>query len=154
MATMAFEMSDQVRRRLTEDTLVWLTTMSPKGRPAPRLVWFLWTGSGAVARDPGKHDGWEEQCLIYSQPEAAKLRHIAANDRVTLNFNSDDLGGDAVVLAGRAELAPDAPAPEELPGLLDKYAELLEEINMSAEQFTSSYNVAIRVSLDGAWVIP
>lgn len=139
MGHMAFEMTDQIRRRLTDDTLVWLTTVSPKGRPAPRVVWFMWT---------------DEYCLIYSQPEAAKLRHIAANDRVTVNFNSDDLGGDAVVLAGRAELAPDAPAPEALPGLLEKYAELLAAINMSPERFTSTYNVAIRVTVDGAWVIP
>lgn len=40
-------MTDQVRRRLTEDTLVWLTTVSPSGRPAPRLVWFMWTGMTA-----------------------------------------------------------------------------------------------------------
>lgn len=135
---MAFEMTDQIRRRLTDDTLVWLTTVSPSGRPAPRLVWFMWTG---------------EDCLIYSQPDVAKLRHIEANDRITLNFNSDALGGDAVVLAGRAELAPDAPPPESLPGLLEKYAELLAAINMSPERFTSTYNVAIRVTVDGAWVI-
>ncbi|MDQ4039019.1 MAG: TIGR03667 family PPOX class F420-dependent oxidoreductase, partial [Actinomycetota bacterium] len=126
---MAFEMTDQVRRRLTDDTLVWLTTVSPAGRPAPRLVWFLWTEESATAGS----------CWIYSQPSAAKLAHIAANDRVTLNFNSDALGGDAVVLAGRAELAPDAPPAESLPGLLAKYADLLAAIHMSAGQFTSAY---------------
>lgn len=132
-------MTDQVRRRLTQDTLVWLTTVSPSGRPAPRLVWFMWTG---------------EDCLVYSQPDVAKVRHIAANDRVTLNFNSDARGGDAVVLAGRAELAPDAPPPEDLPGLLDKYAELLEAIGMTAEEFTSTYTVAVRVTPDRAWTVP
>jgi len=151
---MAFEMTEQVRRHLTDDTLVWLTTVSPKGRPAPRLVWFMWTGAGAVRREPGTHPGLTETaCLIYSQPEAAKLRHIAQNDRVTLNFNSNNLGGDAVVLAGRGTLAPDAPAPEALPGLLEKYADLLEAIDMSAEHFTSTYTVALRVTLDGAWTI-
>lgn len=139
LADMGFEMTDQVRRRLTEDTLVWLTTVSPSGRPAPRLVWFMWTG---------------QDCLVYSQPGAAKLRHIASNHRVTLNFNSDSHGGDAVVLAGRAELGPDAPPPEDLPGLLDKYAGLLDAIGMTAEEFTSSYTVAIRVTLDRAWTVP
>ncbi len=132
-------MSDQVRRRLTDDTLVWLTTVSPSGRPAPRLVWFMWTGHA---------------CLIYSQPDVAKLRHIAANDRVTLNFNSDAHGGDAVVLAGRAELAPDAPPAAAVPGLLDKYADLLETIGMTAEEFTGTYTVAVRVTLDRAWTVP
>jgi len=141
---MAFGMTEQVRRRLAEDTLVWLTTVSPSGRPAPRLVWFMWT----------EESGSAGSCLIYSQPDAAKLRHIAANDRVTLNFNSDALGGDAVVLAGRAEVASKAPPPESLPGLLEKYADLLGAIGMAAEQFTSVYTVAIRVIPDHAWTIP
>lgn len=136
---MALEITEQVRRRLTTDTLVWLTTVSPSGRPAPRLVWFMWTGV---------------DCVIYSQPEAAKLRHIAGNDRVTLNFNSDAEGGDAVVLAGRAALTPDAPPPEALPGLLDKYTELLKAIDMTAEEFTSTYIAPIRISLDRAWTVP
>lgn len=87
---MAFAITEQVQRHLTDDTLVWLTTVSPSGRPTPRLVWFMWVGDG---------------CLIYSQPDAAKLRHIADNPRVTLNFNSDTLGGDAVVLAGLTDPA-------------------------------------------------
>lgn len=136
---MAFEISDQLRRHLTEDTLVWLTTVSPSGRPAPRLVWFMWI---------------RESCLVYSQPGAAKLRHIAGNERVTLNFNSDAVGGDAVVIAGRAELAPDAPSASALPGLLDKYADLLEAIGMTADRFTSTYTVAMRVIPDHAWTIP
>ncbi len=152
---MGFEMTDQVRRRLTEDTLVWLTTVSPSGRPAPRLVWFMWTGRDSA--DPSQDAGTAAArplILIYSQPEAAKVRHIAANERVTLNFNSDAQGGDAVVLAGRAELAPDAPPPEDLPGLLDKYADLLLAIGMTADEFTSSYTVAIRVTFDRAWTVP
>ncbi|MBA3340001.1 MAG: TIGR03667 family PPOX class F420-dependent oxidoreductase [Geodermatophilaceae bacterium] len=136
---MAFEMTDHIRRRLTDDTLIWLTTVSPKGRPAPRLVWFMWTG---------------QDCIIYSQPEAAKLRHVASNDRVTLNFNSDEHGGDAVVLAGRAELAPDAPPAEDHPGLVGKYADLIKAIGMTPTHFSRSYSVAIRVTLDGAWVVP
>lgn len=136
---MAFELTKQIRRRLTEDELVWLTTVSPKGQPAPRLVWFIWDG---------------EACVIYSQPEAAKLQHIAGNDRVALNFNSDPLGGDAVVIVGRAEFAADAPPPEALPGLLDKYAKLLAAIGMTAEHFCTNYTVPLRVIPERAWTIP
>jgi len=32
MDCMAFEITDQIRHRLTDDTLVWLTTVSPSGR--------------------------------------------------------------------------------------------------------------------------
>jgi PPOX class probable F420-dependent enzyme len=136
---MAFELNQQIRRRLNDDTLIWLTTVTPSGRPAPRLVWFLWTEGG---------------CLIYSQPGAAKLAHITVNDGVTLNFNSAALGGDAVVLSGHSELAPDAPSGDALPELQAKYAGLLEAIGMTAEHFTSTHTVAMRVIPDQAWTIP
>ena len=45
---MPFEVTDQIRRRLVEDPIAWLTTVSPKGRPSPRPVWFLWTGVNCV----------------------------------------------------------------------------------------------------------
>lgn len=136
---MPFEPTEQVLRRLSEDTIAWLTTVSPKGRPSPRPVWFLWTG---------------DSCVIYSQPDVAKLRHIAANDRVSLHFNSDPNGGDIVVIAGRAELIPDAPPADGWPGLLDKYADLLAAIGMTAEHFVATYSVALRVIPDRAWAFP
>lgn len=135
---MSFEPNELVLRRLSEDTIAWLTTVSPKGRPSPRPVWFLWTGA---------------DCVIYSQPEAAKLRHIAANDQVSLHFNSSPQGGDIVVVAGRAELLPDAPPADGWPGLLEKYAEMLVAIGMSAEHFVSTYTVALRVIPERAWSI-
>lgn len=139
MSLMPFELTDQIRRHLTDDTLAWLTTVSPTGRPAPRLVWFHWTG---------------DEVVIYSAPGAAKLTHLAGNDRVSLNFSADAHGGDAVVLAGRAEPAPELPAAEVLPGLAEKYAALLAAIGMSLEHFSTTYSVPIRLTLDRAWTIP
>lgn len=136
---MPFEVTDQIRRRLVEDPIAWLTTVSPKGRPSPRPVWFLWTGVN---------------CVIYSQPGTAKLTHIAANDQVSLHFNSDPHGGDIVVLAGRAELLPDAPPADGWPGMLEKYADLLLTIGMSAEHFVGTYPVALRVIPERSWTIP
>ncbi len=135
---MAFELTEQVRRRLVEDPIAWLTTVSPKGRPSPRPVWFLWTG---------------ESCVIYSQPDAAKLTHIAANDQVSLHFNSNAHGGNVVVIAGHAELLPDAPPADGWPGLLEKYADLLVTIGMSAEHFVDNYTVALSVSPERVWTL-
>lgn len=135
---MPFELTEQVRRRLAEDTIAWLTTVSPKGRPSPRPVWFLWTG---------------DSCVIYSQPDAAKLTHIATNDQVSLHFNSAADGGDIVVVAGRAELAPAAPPADGWPGLLEKYADLLVAIGMSADYFVGTYTVALRFIPERAWTL-
>ncbi len=138
MIRMPLELTDHIERRLVEDTIAWLTTVSPKGRPSPRLVWFLWTG---------------DSCVIYTQPGAAKLTHIAANDQVSIHFNSDATGGDIVVASGRAELLPDAPPADGWPGLLDKYADLLVAIEMSAQHFVGTYTVALRVIPERAWTL-
>jgi general stress protein 26 len=70
---MAFELSEQVERRLTGDEVAWLTTVTPGGKPAPRPVWFVWDGTAIV---------------IYSMNGAARLRYIEHNPQVTVHFNS------------------------------------------------------------------
>ena len=42
---MAFELTGQIEKHLTGDQIVWLTTVTPTGRPAPRPVWFVWDGT-------------------------------------------------------------------------------------------------------------
>src|ERR1700755_3522307 len=102
---MAFELTEQGEKHLVNDHIAWLTTVTPTGRPAPRPVWFVWDGTAVT---------------VYSQPDGAKLKHIAANDHVSLNFNCTPGGGDVVVRAGRAELVQDAPLPSQFPGFPDK----------------------------------
>jgi PPOX class probable F420-dependent enzyme len=135
---MAFELTEQIEKHLANDKIVWLTTVTPAGRPAPRPVWFVWDGTAVV---------------IYSQQDVAKLKHIAGNDQVSLNFNCSPGGGDVVVISGRAELVPDAPLPSALPGLLDKYLEAIQAMGYTQEWY-DAYNTAIRVVPDRAWTIP
>lgn len=84
---MAFALTRQIEKHLREDAIAWLTTVTPSGRPAPRPVWFSWDGT---------------RITTYSQPHGAKLRHIAANGRLTVHFNCAPGGGDVVVISGRA----------------------------------------------------
>jgi PPOX class probable F420-dependent enzyme len=135
---MAFELTDQIEKHLANDKIVWLTTVTPAGRPAPRPVWFLWDGTAIV---------------IYSQPDVAKLKHVAANDQVSLHFNCTAGGSDVVVISGRAELVPDAPLPSALPGLQDKYLGMIQAMGHTPEWY-DAYNTAIRVVPDRAWTIP
>ena len=135
---MAFELTEQIEKHLANDKIVWLTTVTPAGRPAPRPVWFVWDGTAIV---------------IYSQPDVAKLRHVAANDQVSLHFNCTPGGSDVVVISGRAELVPDAPLPSALPGLLDKYLDTIQAMGHAPEWY-DAYNTAIRVVPDRAWTIP
>jgi PPOX class probable F420-dependent enzyme len=135
---MAFELTAQIEKHLVSDQIVWLTTVTPGGRPAPRPVWFLWNGA---------------EVTIYSMPGAAKIRHIAANGQVSLNFNCTPLGGDVVVISGGAEVLSEAPPPSAVPGMVDKYRGTIEAMGYTQEWY-DSYRTAIRVTPDHAWTAP
>ena len=135
---MAFELTEQIERHLAGDQIVWLTTVTPTGRPAPRPVWFLWNGTDVV---------------IYSMPDAAKIKHVAANGHVTLNFNCTPGGGDVVVISGQAEVVNGAPMPSAVPSLLDKYRDTIVAMGYSQEWY-DRYSTAIRVTPERAWTVP
>ena len=132
---MAFELTKQIEKHLVNDAIAWLTTVTPSGRPAPRPVWFLWGGSTIT---------------VYSQPNAAKLKHIASNDQVSLHFNSTPGGGDVVVISGRAEILSDEPLPSKLPALVAKYAGHIKAMGNTPEWY-DSYNTSIRITPDRTW---
>jgi PPOX class probable F420-dependent enzyme len=139
MGGMAFELTERIERHLAGDEIAWLTTVTPTGRPAPRPVWFVWDGAAIT---------------IYSLNEGAKLRHIRANNQVAVHFNSAADGTDVVVIGGHADLVPDAPAPSEFPGFLDKYAVAIERMGRTPQWYDDKYGVALRVIPDRAWTIP
>ena len=101
------EFGVRVVRRLREETVVWLTTVTPSGAPLPRPVRFLWDGGDTVS--------------IYSQP-GARIRNIARNPKVTLNFDGDGQGGDIVVLSGLAEVDESWPSAADNTAWAAKYA--------------------------------
>jgi PPOX class probable F420-dependent enzyme len=132
---MAFELTEQVERRLTADEVAWLTTVTPGGKPAPRPVWFVWDGTAIT---------------IYSLNDAARLRYVERNPQVTVHFNSVG-GGDIVVISGRAAVVGDAPPPSRFPGLLDKYLALMQQMGETAQWYDDNYGVAIRVTPERSW---
>jgi PPOX class probable F420-dependent enzyme len=136
---MGFELTEQIERHLISDQVVWLTTVTPTGRPTPRPVWFVWDGSAIT---------------VYSINRGAKLRHIAVNDSVSLNFNSTPAGGDVVVIAGHARIVRDAPLPSRFPGLLDKYMPTFEATGRTASWYDENYRTGIHITPDRAWTIP
>lgn len=136
---MGFELTEQIERHLISDQIAWLTTVTPTGRPTPRPVWFVWDGSGIT---------------VYSVNGGAKLRHIAANDSVSMHFNSTPGGGDVVVISGHARILRDAPPPSRFPGLLDKYLPAVEAMGAKTEWFDENYRQAIHITPDRAWTIP
>ena len=119
-------------RRLREELVVWLTTVTSAGAPLPRPVGFLWDGGEVVS--------------MYSQP-GARVRNIAANPRVTLNFDGDGRGGDIVVLSGIAQIDAEAPSADAAPAWLEKYAGHIGQIGMTPASFAARFSVPVRIRL-------
>ena len=124
------EFGQRVTHRLAEERIIWLATAGADDNPQPRPVWFLWDG---------------DSFLIYSRPNTAKLKHIAARPKVALNFDGDGEGGDIVVFTGRAAVDPAAPPADQLPAYAEKYRAGFRRINMTPSEFAQDYSVAIRV---------
>jgi PPOX class probable F420-dependent enzyme len=99
--------------------------------PQPTPVWFLWDG---------------DTFLIYSKPNARKLRNLAHDPKVALNLNSDEWGSEVVVITGEASLDQAAPPVHSNKAYVRKYREGIAQIGLTPESMASEYSVAIRVN--------
>lgn len=126
------EFGRRVMRQLEGDQVIWLTTVGADGTPYPSPVWFFWQ---------------DDQLLIYSQPDAPKVRNIAARPKVALNFNCDFHGHEVVSFSGIAQIDPAAPPADQVPAYRAKYAEGIVGLEMTPERFAAAYSTAIRVVL-------
>ena len=126
----------RVARRLREGTVVWLTTVTSSGAPLPRPVGFLWDGGDTVS--------------IYSQP-GARIRNIARNPQVALNFDTDGRGGDIVVLSGIAAIDKSAPSAADNTAWVAKYAGEWERSGMTAQSFAERFSVPVRINISAVY---
>lgn len=123
----------RIARQLGDETVLWLTTVGKSGTPAPKPVWFLW------------YDG---QILVSSQPDTAKLRHVAAHPQVALNFNATHSGGDVGVISGMAEIDDNPISGDALAAYNAKYGDDIARLGMTPEQFHADYSVLVRITPD------
>lgn len=123
----------KVGRRLLKERVGWLVTVGSDLSPQPRPVWFLWDG---------------KTILLFSQPKARKIAHLAKNPKVAFLLNTDDEGSHVVVLLGEAAVAADCPPAHKVPGYFKKYRHGIAELDLTAEEFSRDYSVAIRFRPD------
>lgn len=127
------EFGQRVLQRLKNEQIIWLTTQGRDGAPQPSPVWFLHSG--------------DEEVLIYSKPDAPKMRNIAARPLVALSFNSTANGGDVVVFNGEAAHDPDAPSVGDNAGYVEKYRQGITGLDLTPAQFGAEYSAPVRVRL-------
>ena len=123
----------EVRSRLEQEKVIWLTTIAPSGTPVPNPVWFLLDGDDVV---------------IYTDPASRKVANIEQQSLVSVHSNSDHDGGDFYVLTGTATLHPGR-QPSRFPGYLDKYRDdIVGPLDTTVEAIDEQYDTEIRVSVD------
>ncbi|MFV9634137.1 TIGR03667 family PPOX class F420-dependent oxidoreductase [Mycobacterium neumannii] len=135
---MAVNFTQEVVDRLSSDKHGWLTTVAKSGQPVPRLVWFYFDGTDV---------------LVYTEPGAAKVRHIRAHQRVSLNLDSDGNGGGIIVVGGTATVDAEDANPLQDERYRAKYGEYAARLGFS-DEFLAAYDTRLRISVDKVWTTP
>jgi PPOX class probable F420-dependent enzyme len=127
------EFGAHAARRLREEIIGWLTTVTPDGQPQPIPVWFLWDGDRSI--------------LLYSRPDKRKLANIAANPRVSLNLDSDGIDADIVVAWGELHPSDDPPA-DQVPEYVEKYRGRIGALEWKTPAvFARDFSVPLRLGV-------
>ncbi len=126
----SIDLSPEILERLGTDLVVWLTTVSPEGQPQTSPVWFLWA---------------DDAFLIYSQPNATKVRNLRANPKVALTLRTDETASSYVTFEGTAAL-PDGPRGDEVSAYVEKYELLIAEYGWTVGWMTGEYSQPVVIT--------
>jgi PPOX class probable F420-dependent enzyme len=134
---MAIEFTQEVSSRLESDHYGWLTTVAKSGQPVPRLVWFYFDGKDVI---------------VYSMPNAAKVRHIKARPRVSLNLDSDGNGAGIIIVGGDVAVDAENVDPREDEAYWAKYKADAEQFGLT--EAIANYSTRLKISIDKVWTTP
>jgi PPOX class probable F420-dependent enzyme len=128
---MSVEIPEKFMQRLQNAEYIWFTTVRADGMPQPTPVWFVW--------DNGTF-------LIYSNPQAQKVRNIINNPRVALSFNDNPDASEYLVIMGEAQIDSNTPSPVDMAAYHAKYKQGIIEIGMNDDSFRQTFSAPIRVT--------
>jgi PPOX class probable F420-dependent enzyme len=134
---MAVEFTQEVSDRLESDHYGWLTTVAKSGQPVPRLVWFYREGTDLI---------------VYTMPNAAKVRHIDAHSRVSLNLDSDGNGAGIIIVGGNAVVDEVGVDPRTDKAYWAKYEADAEQFGLT--EALANYSTRLRIGVDKVWTTP
>lgn len=116
-------------RFLSEEPVVWLSTVRPDGTPHLVPTWFAWDG---------------ETITIMSKPGAQKVRNLRANASAMLAVG--DAEDDFDVGLVEADAVLDDAATGLCDAFLAKYADRIAGLGLTPEQFAATYSQTIRLT--------
>jgi PPOX class probable F420-dependent enzyme len=117
-------------RFLAKEPVVWLSTVRPDGTPHLVPIWFTWDGTSL---------------LVFSKPEAQKVRNLRAHPVAMLALGEPEDDFDVALAEARVELS-DGPATELPDAHLSKYADRMAALGLSPEEFLATYSQVLRIT--------
>jgi PPOX class probable F420-dependent enzyme len=130
-APSASALSEGLEARYQRERVLWLSTTGPDGAPHLVPIWFVWDG---------------DAFLVFSKPNAVKVRHIATEPRVAVALGSPEDDFDVQLVDAEARLL-DRPTCEVLPvSLLRKYRRQMRGIGLDPATFAQTYSQPIRIT--------
>lgn len=117
-----------VEAALRDDSVVWLSSVQPDGRPHLVPVWFHWDG---------------ERIVAFSKPHARKVENLRDQPSVMLAVGTPGPEFEVELIEAIAEL-PKRPADEVMPeGFGAKYRDLLHRAGLTVQRFAEVYSQPI-----------
>ena len=122
--------SSEVEMMLRREPIAWLSTARPDGRPHLVPIWFWWDGRGL---------------LMFSKPEAQKIRNLRSNPDVMLALGDPGDDFDVQLIEGRAYALESTTADVMPPDHARKYERQMREIGLSADEYVRTYSQPVRI---------
>ena len=123
----------RIERFLEQEPIVWLSTVRPDGAPHIVPIWFWWDG---------------DALLVFSKPDAQKVRNLRARPAAMLALGDAEEDFDVGLIEGRAELLDRPTADVIPPAHLAKYADRMAAIGLTPAEYAETYSLVIRIVPD------
>lgn len=128
---MAAEIKPEFAERIRSSFFTWFATVRDDGMPQPTPVWFVEDGADYI---------------IYSTPQAQKVKNLQKNPKVAMSFSWDDEAESYIVVMGEARVDPSLPSPIKHSAYFAKYKHGITDIKMTPESFEKVFSAGIRVT--------
>ncbi len=125
-----FEDRPDVRARLDEALVAWLTTVSADGQPQPSIVWYVIEG---------------DHFVIYSKDGTPRSRNIRSDPRVAIHLTSDVDGDAVLIIEGEAEIIGTDVPPSRHPTYVAKYEPHLPRWDFTWDAYDAGFPVRVHV---------
>ena len=119
--------TDAAHARLSEEEVLWLTTVDEGGQPQSSPVWFHWDGIDA---------------LVLSRPDAPKVANVARHPAVSLHLNGGEAGTLVVSIEAMARVERRVPASRRS-AYAEKYRQGFVRLGTVASSYFAEFSTAL-----------